>query len=302
MRLKIKFNKQFKRLEEGVKMAIKLITGLKTTTDIESQDDGARIYGTISSGDRVLNAGSRWAYQVISNNLVRIKDGELLMQGRHVRQAPNTYTDLTINNGTQGLKRNDIIVARYTKNSNTGIENVGLAVLQGTPGSTATDPTITTGDIFVGCEIHEMVLYRIFLNGLNIESVTALFSTMPTLDNVYPIGSIYMSVSSTNPSVFFGGMWVAWGTGRVPVGIDISDTNFNVSEKTGGEKTHALTIAEMPSHTHSYGGVTTFGPTSPASSYTVSTPYSGVTGQTGGNSAHNNLQPYITCYMWKRTQ
>ena len=163
-------------------MAIKLITGLKTTADIESGDDGARIYGTMSSGDRVLNAGSLWAYQIISNNLVRIKDGELLMQGRHARQAPNTYTDLTINNGTQGLKRNDIIVARYAKNSSTGIENVELAVVQGLPGTTAVDPTLTTGNIFEGCALHEMALYRVSLDGLNIDSVTAIFTKLATLE------------------------------------------------------------------------------------------------------------------------
>ena len=314
-------------------MAVKLITGLRVTADIESGDDGARIYGTISSSDRVLNVGNLWAYQIISSNLVRIKDGELLMQGRHVRQAPNTYTNLTINNGTQGLKRNDIIVARYTKNSSTGIENVELAVLEGTPSSsTATDPTITIGDIFEGCEVHEMALYRIFLNGLNIESVTSLFTELNSLENhvqsisnggtgattatdailnfktaisdlIYPVGSIYTSINSTNPSTLFGGTWTSWGTGRVAVGVDISDTSFNMVEKTGGAKTHTLTVTEMPSHDHSfpYRG-NTF--TSTVSSGVPGAWYADTnvtTGLRGGGSAHNNLQPYITCYMWKRT-
>ena len=164
-------------------MAIKLITGLKTAADIESEDDGARLYGTISGGDRILDVGNKWDYQIISNNSVRVKDGELLMQGRHVRQAPDTYTDLTINNGTQGLKRNDIIVARYTKNSGTSIENVELTVVEGTPDVTAVDPTLTTGDIFAGCEMHEMALYRVSLDGLNIDSVMALFTEFSSLED-----------------------------------------------------------------------------------------------------------------------
>ena len=73
-------------------MAVKLITGLKTTADIESQDDGARIYGTVSSGDRVLNVGTKWAYQTISNNCIRIKDGEALMQGRLYRIVTVYYS------------------------------------------------------------------------------------------------------------------------------------------------------------------------------------------------------------------
>ena len=57
---------------------------------------------------------------------------------------------------------------------------------------------------------------------------------------MYPVGSIYMSTSSTNPSTYFGGTWVAWGSGRVPVGINTSDSNFNTVEKTGGASTVAF--------------------------------------------------------------
>lgn len=70
------------------------------------------------------------------------------------------------------------------------------------------------------------------------------------LNLVYPVGSIYMSISSTNPGTLFGGTWVAWGAGRVPVSVDANDTDFNAAEKTGGEKTHTLTILEMPNHDH----------------------------------------------------
>ena len=166
-------------------MSVKLITGLKTTADIESQDDGARIYSTISSADRVLNVGSYWGYEIISNNCVRVKDGEALMQGRHVRQAPNTYTDLTINNGEQGKKRYDVIVLRYTKAIGTGIENVELAVVEGTPGTSATLPTLTTGDIFAGCTVHEMALWKVYINGLNISSVTKMFTKLDGMENLY---------------------------------------------------------------------------------------------------------------------
>lgn len=124
------------------------------------------------------------------------------------------------------------------------------------------------------------------------------------LEFAYPVGSIYMSVNSTNPSTLFGGTWEAWGSGKVPVGVDSSDTSFNAAEKTGGEKTHTLTVDEIPSHTHGalfpvqgdsikQGSGAVVGE---AISFESST-----TGATGGGQAHNNLQPYITCYMWKRT-
>ena len=134
------------------------------------------------------------------------------------------------------------------------------------------------------------------------------------LKNVYPVGSIYMSVNNVNPNSLFGGTWVAWGSGRVPVGVDTSQTEFNTVEKTGGEKTHQLTVDEMPSHTHTpvtnlpvvlHKLTTDVAPTSWSTSGSGNDLFyddkslNGMT--TGGDQAHNNLQPYITCYMWKRT-
>lgn len=153
---------------------------------------------------------------------------------------------------------------------------------------------------------------------------------------LYPVGSIYMSVKNTNPSTYFGGTWVAWGTGRVPVGVNANDTNFATVEKTGGASAVTLTTAQMPSHTHAKGTLTTAstgghthdlknqkaswgtsggnrvlidatsGYTAVSNKTTTSAgshshTISGSTAAAGSGNAHNNLQPYITCYMWKRT-
>ena len=139
------------------------------------------------------------------------------------------------------------------------------------------------------------------------------------LNLIYPVGSIYMSVNNTNPGTYLTGTtWVAWGSGRVPVGVS-SDSEFNTVEKTGGEKAHTLTTTEMPSHNHDhkewiFNGATATGAhygfgyqsntgtlytRSAAGSAANEVPFGNVA--TGGGGAHNNLQPYITCYMWKRT-
>lgn len=150
---------------------------------------------------------------------------------------------------------------------------------------------------------------------------------------LYPVGAIYMSTTNVNPSTFITGTtWVAWGSGKVPVGVDTSDTSFNAVEKTGGEKTHTLTESEMPKHAHTgtnvalskynasgLGGITL------VEKLTLTADYTSVDGgevdnyataakqeplvtltdrygiPKGGDEAHNNLQPYITCYMFKRT-
>lgn len=119
----------------------------------------------------------------------------------------------------------------------------------------------------------------------------------------YPVGSIYMSVNSTNPSSLFGGIWSRFGQGRCLVGVNESDTDFSSAQKTGGEKAHTLTTDEMPSHSHSTNIELTLGSGSQfrlrdQGGNQFSTLY---TGNTGGGGAHNNLQPYITVYMWRRT-
>ena len=120
---------------------------------------------------------------------------------------------------------------------------------------------------------------------------------------IYPVGSIYMSVKNTSPASLFGGSWAAFGAGRALVGVNTSDTSFNTVEKTGGEKTHTLTISEMPSHSHTWSydnvGGSREGPRidNGNTSYYI---YNRETSFEGGGSAHNNLQPYITVYIWKR--
>lgn len=135
----------------------------------------------------------------------------------------------------------------------------------------------------------------------NVPLATAL------LNMVYPVGSVYMSVNNVSPQVFLGGTWAVWGAGRVPVSVASGDSDFETAEKTGGEKTHTLTDHEMPRHSHALEEQT--GSTS-GSNYVFrsnsivgaqSTEYAGFTETVGSGEAHNNLQPYITCYMWKRT-
>lgn len=122
---------------------------------------------------------------------------------------------------------------------------------------------------------------------------------------VYPVGSIYINATnSTNPGTLLGfGTWVAFGAGRVMVGLNSSDTDFDTAEETGGAKTHTLTVDEMPSHTHTYSRFTHGGAdTVIGSQVDISATYTTeTTSSTGSGSAHNNLQPYVVVYMWKRT-
>jgi hypothetical protein len=131
-------------------------------------------------------------------------------------------------------------------------------------------------------------------------------SSIISLSDVYPVGSIYINASvATNPGTLLGfGTWVAFGTGRTMVGIDATQTEFDTAEETGGAKTHTLTVSEMPSHTHTsstLGRDGTLGGYLDQATNNSESSASNILDNTGGGAAHNNLQPYIVVYMWKRT-
>lgn len=124
------------------------------------------------------------------------------------------------------------------------------------------------------------------------------------LNLLYPVGTIYTEITGTNPGTTFGiGTWTAFGAGRVPVGYNSGDTDFDTAEETGGAKTHTLTTDEIPAHTHDVENLSngTAGGDFITEAGTSATAGSQATSSVGGGSAHNNLQPYIVVHMWKRT-
>lgn len=132
----------------------------------------------------------------------------------------------------------------------------------------------------------------------------------------HPVGSIEVNVSGDNPGTYLGGTWESFGTGKTLVGIDASQTEFNTIEKTGGEKTHTLTSSELPKLSGEgqfkpYDNFSTSGIVqgknwsqtknfSAASGIQKTSTVYGFQINFGGDQPHNNLQPYITVYFWKR--
>lgn len=133
------------------------------------------------------------------------------------------------------------------------------------------------------------------------------------MTEVFPVGAIYLSVTSVNPSNYFEGTWEAFGQGRMLIGVGSgtdsrSETKSFAALETGGEYKHKLTVSEIPSHTHT---MKTTGDdsseltgTNPSNKgYVFRYNSSGTdnnNNNTGGDSAHNNLSPYIAVYMWRR--
>lgn len=128
---------------------------------------------------------------------------------------------------------------------------------------------------------------------------------------IYPVGSIYISTNNQNPSEYIGGTWEAYGQGRTLVGEGTGTDSNNIQKvfkigEIGGEYLHTLTINEMPKHTH---GIMSAGQAASGawgydivwdSKSNMETGPSRI-GYAGGDKSHNNIQPYIVTYMWKRT-
>lgn len=130
---------------------------------------------------------------------------------------------------------------------------------------------------------------------------TALGVTSSSLLDAYPLGAIYMSVVSTPPDTLFGGTWTAIGQGKVLVGLDSGDTDFDTAEATFGAKTHTMLIDEMPSHSHSFTAhQTTAGDNDRGGGGVLTSSQSSTTGTAGSGTAFNIVQPSLVVHMWKR--
>lgn len=125
----------------------------------------------ISGADCILNIGEKLRAEILSANKVRIYDGVFLFGGRRSGITAGSYEDVTIENGTQAQKRNDLICAKYEKDSATSRENLTLTVIKGTPGSAAADPAVPEGTIRGGSATCYMPLYRVKLDGINLTAV-----------------------------------------------------------------------------------------------------------------------------------
>lgn len=151
---------------------MEIITGYTGKPHVTSEQDRDVNIGVVGEGSYVLQTGMQLAAEVSSNNEIKIRDGVLMHQGCTASIKKNTYDSLTITNGSQGMKRVDLIVARYEKNQDNGIESLDLKVIQGTPAeSTPTVPEYTEGDIQAGDYVADMPMYQVIIDGLNITEV-----------------------------------------------------------------------------------------------------------------------------------
>lgn len=162
-------------------MSLHLVTGYAGREHVTSADHGSFNIAFVGAGEYVFNRSDNFEATIIDNETVRIGSGDLLMQGRHIRQMENTQTTLTFDSGVSGLYRKDMIVAEYRKDAATMIESALFNVIKGTPALTEEEavlPAYTHGDITEeeSDRLNQMPLYEVDFEEDVITAVKPLFT------------------------------------------------------------------------------------------------------------------------------
>ena len=183
---------------------MKIITGYRAEPHITAQQDRNVNMGIFGSGMYIVDMGSKLAATVVSANEITIANGLLVAEGCTAEIERGTSESLEIANGSQGMLRTDLIVARYTKASGTGVEDMQLAVITGTPAaSNPADPSYNTGSIASGDTLVDFPLYKVSLNGIAIESVTRIpvIAGIAKTSDVSAVSAALTALSSTVTSL-----------------------------------------------------------------------------------------------------
>ena len=199
---------------------MEIVTGLRKTPHISSNDMQSFQLG-ITGEDGAFPVGEIFRTELASNNELKVYDGEGVVGGVHFRVAPGTYDSITLENGSQGKKRKDLIVVRYTKSSSDGTENTEWAVKKGTETTgTPTAPAATTGDIRNGDTLVELPMFEIEYNGLNVLEVTEKFQTLMSLKKLREL------VGSLNSNMEILGSREPGSAGRALKIYDVNSENL----------------------------------------------------------------------------
>lgn len=141
--------------------------------------------GIVGSDSYVLPVGAQFEVELVTNNLLKIKDGCGCMQGRQVSIAKGQTDEITIENGTQGEKRIDLVVIRYSKNADTGIETAIPFLVKGIPSeNNPVRPEHLEGDIRGGDLTADWPLYELYLDGISVTNVKPLFDVLMSVDSL----------------------------------------------------------------------------------------------------------------------
>lgn len=231
---------------------MKIITGYRAEPHITAQQDRNVNMGIFGSGTYIVDMGSKLAATVVSANEITIANGLLVAEGCTAEIERGTSESLEIENGSQGMLRTDLIVARYTKASGTGVEDMQLAVITGTPAaSNPADPSYNTGSIAAGDTLVDFPLYKVSLNGISIETVTRIpvIAGVAKTSDVSAVSSALSTLSNTVTSLSNKIGSTAMGTAATTVTGAIRELLTKINTLTSNLSTTNSNVSSVTSRT-----------------------------------------------------
>lgn len=229
-------------------MTTELVTGSAGTDHVSSADDGSMYASVFGTGRYAVHQGNDLAATMGNANSITIDTGAGFMDGRYWRVT--SAETLTIDSGSQGVNRIDLVGVKYQYDNGTGHETGSLAVVKGTATSgTPSAPTYIDGDILNGATEAFFPLYSIEITGIVPADPVALFSFMPsTVSCPWPVGAVLQMTNATNPNdVYPGTTWQ-----KIQGAFLLGSSSGHALGTSGGAETVTLTSANMPAHTHTY--------------------------------------------------
>lgn len=211
---------------------MELVTGRKGSPHITSQQDRQKNQGAWGEDAYIMKTGNMLEPQVQSSNEIHIMDGALMFQGALFAVKVGTYDVVTINNGSQGMLRKDLIVARYTYDVAQNVESAEWVVIQGEPAeSNPALPTPTSGDIQTGSTTVDCPVFAVNLDGINVTGVDIIPEYADTIPELMEaVAELNSKSSGTVTSV---GMNTQYCNVQKSGGIGVVNINGDIKNSIG---------------------------------------------------------------------
>ena len=164
---------------------MKIVSGRTGSPHVTSQQFRQMLEGIVGQGSYIITSGENLKPELSSNNLLKIRSGMMAHHGCISCVDIGTYDEVTLTNGSQGMKRIDLIVNRYTRNAETEVENCSWKVIQGTPvASNPAVPAYTSGNLQDGDLVDDCPAFEVHYDGINVTEVKSLLSVADGLSEL----------------------------------------------------------------------------------------------------------------------
>ena len=161
---------------------MEIVSGRTGKPHVTSQQFRQLIEGTVGQESCILTSGENLEPELASNNSLKIRSGMLAHHGNISSVKIGTYDAVNLDNGSQGMKRIDLVVCRYTRNAETEVESCNWVVIMGTPvSSNPVAPTYTVGNLQEGDLVDDCPVFEVHYDGINVTEVKKILSVAPNL-------------------------------------------------------------------------------------------------------------------------